>query len=167
VLRDGDGGLERFLGSRRIGWVTLQQHFAADAMQFGVEAAFGPPGRGQRFVEDRDSAVDVACTGFGLGKGNLLEFVEGQDVLLAHKFDAATHGLEPAAERAALGRRQALEKDPIRRGRFLVCYRCQRRQHLMAKVRGPAMDRQASQSQNASIPRERHTRWEVTATATS
>ena len=97
-LRDRDGGLERFLGGRRVSWVALQQHFAADAVQLRFERTMsGPLAGGQRFIEDGDGTVDVAGTGFGLGKGNLDEPVEEQDVLLAKKFDAATHGLEPAA----------------------------------------------------------------------
>ena len=55
LLRDGDGGLERFLGRRGVGGIALQQHFAADAMQFRFERAMADPfGRRQRFVEDRE-----------------------------------------------------------------------------------------------------------------
>ena len=58
---DGDGGLERFLRRRRVGWVTLQQHFAAGAVQFRFERAMtGPFACGQRFVEDGDGAGEVA-----------------------------------------------------------------------------------------------------------
>jgi hypothetical protein len=114
-LRDGNCALERFLGRRRIGWVAHKQHFAADPMQLRFERAMpGAFAYRQRLVEDRDSAVDVACPGFGLGERALDESVEGQDVLLAHKFDAATHDLEAAAELAALGRRQAIEKNSPR-----------------------------------------------------
>ena len=99
LLRDGDGGLERFFRGRGVGGIALEQDFAADAMQFGFERAMaGPLGRRQRFVEDRDGAIDVAGAGFGFGKRNLDEPVEEQDVLLAQKFDAATHVLEPVAE---------------------------------------------------------------------
>ena len=50
-LRDCDRGQERFLGSRRARWVTLQQHFAADAMQFRfVRAISGAVARRERFV---------------------------------------------------------------------------------------------------------------------
>src|ERR1700722_7234131 len=112
TLSDGDGGLERLLGARRLGWVTLQQHFPADAMQFGFERAMADPfARRQRFVETRDGALGIACSGFGFGKGNLDESVEEQDVLLAHKFDPATHGLEPTAGCATLRSGQTLEKD--------------------------------------------------------
>ena len=84
-------------------------------MQFGFEGTMtGPVARRQRFVEDSNCAVDVAGTGFGLGKGNLEEPVEDEDVLLASKFDAATHVLKPNAGRAALRAPQALEKDPER-----------------------------------------------------
>ena len=39
LLRDRDSGQKRFLGSRGVGRVTLQQHLATDAMQLGVELA--------------------------------------------------------------------------------------------------------------------------------
>ena len=98
LLRDGDGGLERFFGRRRVGGIALEQHFAADAMQLGVERAMADPfARRQRFVEDGERAVDVARAGFGLGKRNLDEPVVDQNVLLAQKFGAAAHVLEPAA----------------------------------------------------------------------
>ncbi len=117
LLRDGDGGQERFLRGRRVGGIVLKlkQHFAADAMQLRFERAMSDPlARRQRFVEDGEGAVDIAGTGFGFGESNLNEPVEDQYVLLAQKFDAATHGVEPAAGCAALGARQALEKDPER-----------------------------------------------------
>jgi hypothetical protein len=115
TLSNGDGGLERFLGSRRVGSVTLQQHFPADAMQFGFERAMADPfARRQRFVETRDGALEIACAGFGFGKGNLGESVEEQEVLLAQKFDPATHGLVPTAGCATLSSGQTLEKDPER-----------------------------------------------------
>ena len=72
LLRDGDGGPERFFRGRGVGRIALQQHFAARAMQFRFERAMaGPLGRRQRFVEDGEGAVDVACAGFGFGKRNL------------------------------------------------------------------------------------------------
>jgi hypothetical protein len=62
TLSDDDGGLERFLGGRRVGWVTFQQHFAARSVQLRFERAMiDPLARRQRFVEDRDGATDVAC----------------------------------------------------------------------------------------------------------
>ena len=83
-LSDGDGGLERCLRGRQVGGITFEQHFAADAMQFGVECAMASPfGCRQRFVEDRDGAVDVACTGFGFGERNLQQSIQQQDVLFA------------------------------------------------------------------------------------
>ena len=71
LLRDRDSGQKRFLGSRRVGRGTLQQHLAADSMQLGVEFAIsGPLARRKRFVEDGEGAIDVAGPGLGLGKRN-------------------------------------------------------------------------------------------------
>ena len=62
LLRDRDSGQKRFLGSRRVDRVTLQQHLAADAMQLGVELAIsGLLARRKRFVEDGEGAIDVAA----------------------------------------------------------------------------------------------------------
>lgn len=84
--RNGDGGLERLLGDRQVGRVTLQQHFAADAMKFRFEGAMTSPfARRQRLIEDRDRTVDVACVGFGFGNRNLDKPVEVQNVLLAQE----------------------------------------------------------------------------------
>jgi hypothetical protein len=83
VFRDGDGAPEGFLSGRGIGGLALQQHFAADAVQFRFERAMaGPFGRRQRFVEDREGAVDISCTVFGLGQSNLQQPVE-EHVLFA------------------------------------------------------------------------------------
>ena len=50
------------IGGRWIGGIALEQHFAADAMQFRVESAMTDPlGRRQRFIEDRKRAVNIAC----------------------------------------------------------------------------------------------------------
>jgi hypothetical protein len=82
--RDGDGGLERLLGSREVGRVTLQQHFAADAMQFRFERAMTDTlACRQGFVEDREGAVDIASAGFRRGKSNLDKPVEVQNILFA------------------------------------------------------------------------------------
>ena len=76
-LRDGDGGPEGFFRRRRVGGIALQQHFAADAMQFRVERAMANPfGGRQRFVEDRERAVDIAGARFGFGQCDLDEPVE-------------------------------------------------------------------------------------------
>jgi hypothetical protein len=76
-FRDRDGGLERFLGSRRIGWVTLQQHFAADAMQFCFDRAISClAARRQRFFESRQGVVDIAGLGFDPGKRNLQQSIQ-------------------------------------------------------------------------------------------
>ena len=59
LLRDSDRGLERFLCGRGVGGIAFQQNFAANAMQFGVECAMSGPFRcRQRFVEDREGAVE-------------------------------------------------------------------------------------------------------------
>jgi hypothetical protein len=113
--RNGDGGLERLLGDRQVGRVTLQQHFAADAMKFRFEGAMTSPfARRQRLIEDRDRTVDVACVGFGFGNRNLDKPVEVQNVLLAQEVGAATHVGDPADEFAAFHLRHALENDPKR-----------------------------------------------------
>jgi hypothetical protein len=71
LLRDRDSGQKRFLGSRRVGRVTLRQHLAADAMQLGVELAISDVlARRKRFVEDGEGAINVAGPGLGLGKRN-------------------------------------------------------------------------------------------------
>ena len=58
LLRDGERGQEGFFCRRGVGGVALQQDFAADAMQFGVECAMtGPLGRRQRFVEEGKRAI--------------------------------------------------------------------------------------------------------------
>ena len=76
-LRDGDGGLERFLGGRWVGGAVFQQHFAADTMQLGGECAMANPvGCRQSFVEYCKGAVDIASTRFGLSERNLNESVD-------------------------------------------------------------------------------------------
>jgi hypothetical protein len=114
LTRDGDGGLEGFFCQRRLGGIAFGQQFAADAMQFGLESAMAcAVGGYQRFVEDGECAVDIAGAGFRLGKSNLDEPVEDQDVLLTQQFDATTHRLEPGVERvASVNFRQALVKNP-------------------------------------------------------
>jgi len=57
------------------------------------------------FIEGRESAFDIASACFGFSKRNLEQSVEDQDVLLAQKFDPATHLLEPAAGCASLSTR--------------------------------------------------------------
>jgi len=70
--RDGDGGLEGFLRRGGAGGVALQQGFAARAMQFCFKCATAGAVAGrQRFVEDRNGAVGVARSGFGLGQRDL------------------------------------------------------------------------------------------------
>ena len=111
TLSDGDGGLECFLGGRRVRLVPLQQRFAADAVQFRFESAVsGTLARRQRFVDYGHRAVDVAGAGFGFGQRNFQHAVEEQDVLLAQQIDTATHVLESAPRRIAFSPRQALEK---------------------------------------------------------
>jgi hypothetical protein len=113
VLGDGDSGLKGFLRRRKVVGIALYQSFSADAMQFRFEGAMtGPLARCQRFVETRDGAVGIACPGFGSGEGNLEESVEGQDVLLAQKFDPATHVRERLARPPAFSRRHAHENEP-------------------------------------------------------
>jgi hypothetical protein len=81
-------------------------------MEFRFERAMsGPLTSCQRFVEDGDCTVDVAGSGFGLGKDNLGDSVEGQDVLVAQKFDASTQVLKPTAGYVALSGGHALEED--------------------------------------------------------
>ena len=84
LLRDGDGGQERFLCRRGVGRITLEQHLAARPMQFGVERAMADPfRRGQRFVEVREGATEIACAGVGVSERNSDESVKEQDVLVA------------------------------------------------------------------------------------
>ena len=105
---DGDCGLERFLGSRRVAGIALEQHFATDAVQFRVKGAMTNAfGRRQRFVEDGESAVGVAREGFGFSQSNHDETIEHQDVLLAQEFGVAAHVCESAAGRL----RPPLEED--------------------------------------------------------
>ena len=54
LLRDGDGGLEGFLGGRRIGEVALQENFAAQAINERVRAMFS------LFLSDRQRWSIVA-----------------------------------------------------------------------------------------------------------
>jgi hypothetical protein len=63
-------------------------------------------------VEDREGVVDVTGKGFGFSKHNLQQSIQSQDILLAQKFDAATHGLGPGAGFAAFSSSQPLEKTP-------------------------------------------------------
>jgi hypothetical protein len=80
-------------------------------MQLRFESTIsGPVARRQRFVEASDCAVDMAITGFGLGKGNLQQAIEQQNALFAQQIDPATHVLESACWRIAFSPRQALEK---------------------------------------------------------
>ena len=93
----------------------LSRHFAADAMQLRFERAMSDPlARQQRFVEDGDGAFDIAGKGFGFSESDLNKPIEDQWVLFAQEFDAATHGVAPAAGWAAFGVRQPLKKDPER-----------------------------------------------------
>ena len=41
--RNGNGGQERLFSRRGVGGIALEQHFTADAMQFGVERAMTDP----------------------------------------------------------------------------------------------------------------------------
>ena len=60
--RDGDGGQEGFLRGRGVRGVALEQDFAARPMQLCFERAIsGAVARRQRFVEDGDRAVGIAC----------------------------------------------------------------------------------------------------------
>lgn len=43
VFRDCDGDLKCFLRSRGAGGIALEQHFATDAIEFGVECALANP----------------------------------------------------------------------------------------------------------------------------
>ena len=53
-------------------------------MQFGVERAMANPfRRGQRFVEVREGATEIACAGVGVSERNFDESVKEQDVLVA------------------------------------------------------------------------------------
>ena len=71
-LRDGDGGQESFFGGRGVGGVALEQDFAAGPVQLRFERAVAETvGRRQRFIEDRNGAIAIACPGFGLGLRNL------------------------------------------------------------------------------------------------
>ena len=111
LLRDGDGGQECFLRGRRVGGVALQQHFAARPMQFRLECAMtGPLGRRQRFVEDRERRGRDRPPGPRLrpAQSSRAHRKSGRSVRAG--VDAAAHVLEPAAKRAALSRRPALEE---------------------------------------------------------
>ena len=111
LLRDGDGGQEGFFCRRGVGGVALQQDFAARPMQFGFERAIADAfGRRQRFVEDREGAVEIARRGFGLSQRNLQQPVEQQNVLFAQA--GRRRGACPRArgEGAALSGRPTLEK---------------------------------------------------------
>jgi hypothetical protein len=84
-------------------------------MQFGVERALTDlVRRRQRFIEDRKCAIEIVSSRFGFSQSILDEAVEDQGVLIAQKFDAATHVREPALQGAAFSLHQALEKDPER-----------------------------------------------------
>ena len=64
-LRDRDSGQEGFFRGSGVGGVALDQDFAAHAMQFCFECAIAHAvARRQRFVEDDDSAVGIACPRF-------------------------------------------------------------------------------------------------------
>ena len=79
LLRDGDGGLERFFRGRGVGGIALQQHFAAQSDAVPRRTRDRPSvGRRQRFVEDREGAVEIAGSRFGLGKRNLEQPIEEQ-----------------------------------------------------------------------------------------
>jgi hypothetical protein len=115
LFRDGDGGLKGFLGSRGVGGLALDQHFAADAIQIRFERAMtGPVAGRQRLVKDRERAVDIACPGFGLGQRDFQQPIVVQNALLAQQLSAAAHFLEPAARHAAFSPRQPREKNRIR-----------------------------------------------------
>ena len=95
--------------------VEHEEDFAAHPVQFGVERAVTDPfGHRESFVQSGDRARRVARPRFSLGKRCLPQSVEDADVLLAQKFDAATHVIEPSFRRAAFGHRRAAEKDPGR-----------------------------------------------------
>jgi hypothetical protein len=61
-VRDGDGGLERLLGGRRVCGVALEQDIAPQAMEVGVrETLF-------RLRRDRESLVDQRQGGVGTSR---------------------------------------------------------------------------------------------------
>ena len=65
-------------------------------------------------IEGRNGANAIAHPRLGLGQRDLQEPVEIQKALLASALGDAAHVAEPLAKRAALSRRQALEKSPER-----------------------------------------------------
>src|SRR5262245_22967544 len=96
-MRDSDGGLQGLLSQREVGGLVLEQHFAADAMQFGVEAAMtGALGRRKRVVENGKRPIDITRALFDFSKRNPDEPIEHYKILIAQKLRAAAHVLEPA-----------------------------------------------------------------------
>ena len=88
-LRDGDGRLESFFRGRGVRGIALQQHFAPGPIKLRVERAMTEAvGRRQRFVEDREGAVEIAGLSFGFGQGDLDGPVEAQGVLLRAEVSA-------------------------------------------------------------------------------
>ena len=72
LLRDRDGGQERFFRGREVSGVALKQDFAARPMQFRFERAIARAvGRRQRFVNNRNGAASVARPGLSLSQHDL------------------------------------------------------------------------------------------------
>jgi hypothetical protein len=107
-----DSRLESFFGGRGVGRLALEQDFAAGPVKLRFERAVAEAiGRHQRLIEGRNGANAIARP---LGQRDLQEPVEIQEALLAPALGDAAHVAEPLAERAALSRRQALEKSSER-----------------------------------------------------
>ena len=90
--------------------------------------SFGPLARRQRFVEDREGAIDVACPGFGSGERDLHETVVAHNILFAQKRDPPPRNLEPAAGCLARADHPPFEENAPRMKQLqLVLSRCSRK----------------------------------------
>jgi hypothetical protein len=77
LTRDSDRSPEAFLSRGKVSRVALEQHFAADSMQFRFECAIVCSHHSlKRFVDGRNCAADIACARFGVGERNPYEPVE-------------------------------------------------------------------------------------------
>ena len=109
-----------------------------------------PLARHQRFVENGKGTVDVAGADFDLGKRDFKERVAEWGAVLPQKFGAATHFLESAADRGAIGGRQALEKNPKRSPDAQIMLICETREFV--GVQHGAREVAAHQLEHGRVP---------------
>ena len=111
LLRDGDGGLERFLGRSGVCRVAFQEDFPADAAKFGVHRAMTPAIEIRHcVVNNRNRPLRVAQPRFFLGMRELKRSVKTPNIPLTQNIRGARHLLSRVGGPGGLRLRPGLEK---------------------------------------------------------